>query len=206
MEGPGSASIRRAGEGDRDALYGICLRTGDSGRDATGQFDDDRLLGLVYVGPYLSLQPELAFALVEADDPAGLVQGYCLGALDTLEFAARCEGAWWPQLRATYPLDVPRRASDQELVRLIHEPPPAPREVALRYPSHLHIDLLERLQGRGVGALAIRTQLEAMAGLGSPGVHLVVGATNENAIGFYGHLGFDRVGELPDSVVMARDL
>jgi ribosomal protein S18 acetylase RimI-like enzyme len=203
---PGSASIRRAGADDREAMYVVCLRTGDSGRDATGHYDDERLLGLVYVGPYLSLQPELAFALVEPDDPEDRAQGYCLGALNTLEFRADCEVAWWPQLRADYLLDVPRRKADQELVRLIHEPPFAPRDIALRYPSHLHIDLLEPVRGRGVGALAIQTQLEAMADLGSPGVHLVVSTMNAAAIGFYEHLGFVRVGGLPGAWVMARDL
>ncbi len=72
------------------------------------------------------------------------------------------------------------------------------------YPSHLHIDLLPPAQGRGHGRAMIEAVLDSLAAAGSPGVHLGVGATNVRAIGFYEHLGFERLRTLPDALLMGR--
>jgi hypothetical protein len=57
--------IRLATPHDRGGVYEVCRRTGDAGADATGRFDDDDLLGDVYAGPYLALEPNLALVLVD---------------------------------------------------------------------------------------------------------------------------------------------
>ena len=54
-------SIRLARESDADDLYAVCLGTGSDGSDATDLYDDPRLLGEVFVGPYLRHSPELAW-------------------------------------------------------------------------------------------------------------------------------------------------
>jgi ribosomal protein S18 acetylase RimI-like enzyme len=198
--------IRLARAEDRAALYDICVRTGWSGADATGRYDDEELLGHVYVGPYLALAPELALVATLDDDPDGRPQGYCLGAADSAAFAERCERLWWPPLRARYPRDSPRRATDQSLVALIHEPDSMPAAVVARYPAHLHIDLLPTMQGVGMGRALIERMLAALSDAGSPGVHLGVSADNAHAIGFYRRLGFHEVGHGPGSVLMACEL
>jgi ribosomal protein S18 acetylase RimI-like enzyme len=198
--------IRLARPEDRAALYDICLRTGWSGADATGRYDDGELLGHVYVGPYLALEPGLALVATLDDDPEGRPHGYCLGAAESAAFAERCERLWWPPLRHRYPRATPRRDTDQSLVALIHEPELMPAAVVARYPAHLHIDLLPALQGRGTGRALIERMLAALADAGAPGVHLGVAADNLRAIGFYRRLGFDEVGRSPGSVLMAREL
>lgn len=196
--------IRPYEPADEPALYAICLRTGDHGRDATGQYEDPRLLGHVYVGPYLALAPELVFVL---DEGNGAV-GYVLGAADTAEFERRCEAEWWPALRRRYPDRPPAspRNPDQALLAMIHEPPSTSREVTARYPSHLHIDLLPAAQGRGYGRALIDRLLAALAAAGSTGVHLGVSRSNENAIGFYRRLGFGEIARYPGALVLARPL
>src|SRR5947207_14720363 len=72
-------NIRRCEPRDVDAAYDVCLRTGDDGEDASYAFDDPKALGHIFVGPYLQLEPQLAFVL---EDPQG-VCGYALGALDS---------------------------------------------------------------------------------------------------------------------------
>ena len=57
---------------DLDALYDICLKTGDTGEDATHLYDDPKLLGHLYAAPYAVLEPDLTFVL---EDGAG-VCGY----------------------------------------------------------------------------------------------------------------------------------
>jgi ribosomal protein S18 acetylase RimI-like enzyme len=176
---------------DQPRLYEICLRTGDAGHDATGQYADPELIGHAFVGPYLALAPELAFVLDLGD---GVPVGYALGALDTDAFTAACERSWWPALRRRYPDPADPRTPDERIAALIHHPPVWPAEITARYPSHLHIDLLPEAQGRGHGRALMARLLRALAEAGSPGVHLGVARTNQRAIGFYRRLGFVELG------------
>lgn len=183
--------IRPYRPADRPALYQICLRTGDSGGDATGRYADPQLVGHVYVGPYLLLCPRLAFVVA---DRAGTPLGYAIGTADTPGFEAACERRWWPPLRRRYPdpaaVPAGQRTPDQQLAHLIHYPATTPRTLTDRYPAHLHIDLLPAAQGRGVGRALMTRLLAALAAAGAGGVHLGVATTNTRAMGFYRRLGF----------------
>ncbi|MGH8948731.1 MAG: GNAT family N-acetyltransferase, partial [Acidimicrobiia bacterium] len=161
--------IRPVESDDLDALYEVCLRTGDAGDDATDHFADPRLLGEVYVGPYLMMPSGIGYTAVEEDVPSG----YVLAAVDTRRFEAECEAAWWPPLRARYPrvVDAGTPTDDAEVIALIHDPESPPDEIVARYPAHLHIDLLPVLQGRGVGREMMGRLLEELRGRGVPGVH-----------------------------------
>jgi ribosomal protein S18 acetylase RimI-like enzyme len=78
----------------------------------------------------------------------------------------------------------------QHIHHVYHHPDyfcPEPYEA---YPSHLHIDLLPRAQGRGYGREMIERLLTALRARGSPGVHLGLSARNTRAFAFYGRLGF----------------
>ncbi len=63
----------------------------------------------------------------------------------------------------------------------IHHPRPTPDRIAGPYPSHLHIDLLPRLQGRGIGRQLIGLWLATVKSLGSTGRILGVGPANTGA-------------------------
>jgi len=174
---------------DLGALYEIALATGDNGQDASGQHQDGRMVGHIYAAPYATLEPGSAFV---AEDRQG-VAGYIVGTHDTDAFEARMEAEWWPPLRAQYALpqgDYRGWSADQLRAYQIHRPQPPPKRVTQRYPSHLHINLLPRLQGKGVGKRMIDTWLGRMRELGSPGAHLGVGAKNTRAIRFYRAYGF----------------
>ncbi|MFI7678178.1 GNAT family N-acetyltransferase [Actinophytocola sp. NPDC049390] len=194
-----SAKIRTYRPGEEQVLYDICLLTGDSGADATALYEDPRLLGEVYVGPYLRFPAALALV----GDESG-VAGYVLGVPDTLAFEQWCDREWWPDLRDRYPLGTfPDGSPDDRIVRLIHKPPTASLDVVERYPAHLHIDLLPRLQGQGDGRRLLTALLD---GLDAPGVHLGVGLANQRAIGFYRRMGFTEVHAYTHSLIMARRL
>ena len=189
------AHIRPYRPGDLDALYRICLLTGDDGQDATSLFHDPRLLGHFFAAPYGLFESSLAFV---AEDTAGL-GGYIVGALDTQAFEEILETKWWPPLRTRYPDPPPRLRSeewtpDQQVARMIHHPWRIPGELAARYPSHLHINLLPRLQASGHGSQLTKTLVAALRDQGSRGVHLHVPRGNRRAAGFYRHIGFT---ELP---------
>ena len=183
--------VRRFAEPDTPALYDVCLRTADAGGDATHLHQEPSLLGHVWLGPYLSLEPELAWVV---DDGSGRPLGYVVGALDTMAFEEARERSWWPDLRALYPETAGRDGSltsaDEALVRTIHHPYPPQRQVVVDHPSHLHIDLLPEAQGAGLGRALIDTLCAALTGSGSTGVFVSVGALNTRALAFYRHVAF----------------
>lgn len=178
--------IRAVRPSDLDALYEICLRTGDAGDDATRLVDDHRLFGDLYAAPYALLEPEHGYVL---DDGNGRPTGYVLAALDTERFEARCEVEWWPALRGRHPLVAGGTRLDDLLIAMIHNRPPPDPEVTATHPSHLHIDLLPEVQGAGWGRRLLQTAFDSLAQAGSVGVHWGVSSRNTRAIGFYRHLG-----------------
>ena len=194
-------TIRAATLQDLPGAYRVCLLTGDAGRDATPLFRNPELLGHVFVGPYVAGQPHLAS--VAADDDG--VAGYGLAAADTRAFEEWAEANWWPPLREQY---APRSdgSPESELIATIHAPPRAADDLLERYPSQLHVDLLERARGQGNGRLLIERVMAQLRQAGSSGVHLDVAAANTNAIEFYRHLGFAEVQRLPDSILMGMRL
>jgi ribosomal protein S18 acetylase RimI-like enzyme len=72
----------------------------------------------------------------------------------------------------------------------IHHPSRTPSEIAEPYPAHLHINLLPRLRGRGVGRRLMERWLAAVRDMGARGAHLAVGGGNGRAIRFYRACGF----------------
>jgi len=189
---------------DHDAVYDICVRTGAAGEDATPMLGDPALLGHLYAGPYLALAPDLAF-VVEDDDG---VAGYILGAADTVEFEDRLEREWWPALRRRYPTyrTGDRAVFDDLVIALMHSPARTRADVAATYPSHLHIDLLPRLQGQAWGRRLIDTLVERLRAAGSHGLHLGVATANTKAQAFYRVVGFTELADDGVTVTFAMPL
>lgn len=190
------ANIRPYVSEDLPALYQICLATGDAGNDASHLYHDWKLIGHIYAAPYGVLSPETAFVV---EDEFG-VGGYIVGPPDTRSFEHEMESDWWPELRTHY-ADPPEPRDDwtpdQRLSFLIHHPPRTPKRICEPYPAHLHINLLPRLQAKGVGRILIRAWLERMAAIGVDKVHLGVGPANERAVRFYRAFGFSEIERLP---------
>jgi GNAT superfamily N-acetyltransferase len=186
---------------DEPAVYHICLKTGDNGQDGAAFYrDDPDALGRIFAGPYLRFSPELGVIL---EDDLG-VCGYALGALNSREFFARCDAEWRPTLCARYAAptgDPTRWTRVQQIHQLYHHPDYFCPEPYALFPSHLHIDLLVRAQGRGYGRRMLSQVMENLRGRGSPGVHVGVSPLNVAAQGFYQRLGFHemtRVGTADD--------
>lgn len=207
---PAPFRIRPCLAADIAAAYHVCLKTGDSGQDGTHLYaDDPDALGNIYVGPYIVLEPSLAFVL---EDDQG-VCGYVLAALDSVRFYARMLTEWLPPLRARFPAPTGDPASwtpTQKLYYEYHHYEPYFPPLLHPYPAHAHIDLLARAQGQGLGRRMMRHIMAELTSRGSPGVHLAVSVVNHRAYAFYQKLGFrelSRVGTpVPEAIVMARPL
>jgi ribosomal protein S18 acetylase RimI-like enzyme len=179
--------VRKFQEEDRSGLYHVCLATGDSGANALDLYNQKEMLGEIYVGPYLTFQPDLSFTLIQDG-----VAGYALAALDTSSFENTLRNEWWPLILEKYNGRSPENFNEREknLYSYIQNPPLRSKEIVAQYPSHLHIDLLEKAQGRGIGKAMMLVVLETLRAQGSEGVHLGMGAQNARAFTFYTKLGF----------------
>ncbi|WP_394769826.1 GNAT family N-acetyltransferase [Lacisediminihabitans sp.] len=178
--------IRQYEPRDLADLYEICVRTGASGGDATGQYGSDDLLGDIFAAPYATLEPELAFVV----DTGDRVAGYLVATADTAAFVERYREEWLPRFDAKYPLVQPAVTADEEMIARGHNPDSMLAPGTELFPAHLHIDLLPELQGQGFGRALVRTLLAALRERDVPGVHLGVGIRNLGARAFYARLGF----------------
>ncbi len=182
--------IRAARPADEPGAYSVCLKTGDHGQDGELFYrGDPDALGRMYVGPYLAFEPELSLIL---EDEEGIC-GYVLGALDSRTFYARYEAEWRPQLCERFPEpegDPSQWTRLEHVYHGYHHPDYFCPEPYAAYPSHLHIDLLPRAQGRGYGRRMLERLMGTLHERGSPGVHLGLSALNRRAHGFYQRLGF----------------
>lgn len=193
--------IRDIRPDDQAAAYYVCLKTGNFGRDGEPFYrEDPDALGRIFVGPYIAFEPELGLVL---EDDQG-VCGYALGAFDSHRFYARYETEWRPALCRDHPApagDPAHWTRVQHAHSWYHTPDYYCPEPYAAYPSHLHIDLLERAQGRGFGRRMLELVMDRLRERGSPGAHLGVSMANATALGFYLRLGFKelvRVGAPPD--------
>lgn len=202
-------TLRQADLADLPAVYRICLLTGALGGDATPDNDDPDILGHLFVGNYVVMEPDLAFVI---DGPKG-VAGYVVGARDSRRFYERMEREWLPPLRKRIPDPGPDRTtwklSDGKR-RFLHVfNPYYPPELEANYPSHGHIDLLPEAQGLGWGRILLETLMQRLAEDGSPGIHLGVARENHPALAFYRKLGLvalDTPDLDPEGVIMAKRL
>jgi len=198
------AIIRDASLSDRSSAYRVCLETGNHGGDGSLLYPDDPdALGRIFVGPYLEFEPALSLVL---EDGLG-VCGYALGALDSRTFYARYDAEWRPRLCAEFPApqgDPAHWTPAQHVHHAYHHPDYFCPEPYDAHPSHLHIDLLPRAQGRGFGRQMIDRLMRRLHERGSAGTHLGVSIRNTRAQAFYAHLGFrelTRVGSQDDGCV-----
>jgi len=196
--------VRKGKMEDLQAAYHICLKTGNHGADGERMYQDDPdALGRIFVGPYLAFEPEHSLIL---EDNEGIC-GYAFAAFDSKGFYERYEKEWRPKLCAEFPMseaDQTQWTPVQLVHSWYHEPDyhcPEPYE---QYPSHLHIDFLERARGHGFGRALMEDLMRQLKQEGSPGVHLGVSIRNTPALGFYPKLGFkelDRVGGPDDGCI-----
>ena len=184
--------IRPYTPADYDAVSRICLLTAEGGGDATGLYVSDDLMPDIFARPYVSLEPDLAFVV---EDEQG-VGGYILGVVDTRRFVERFRSEWLPRIEAAYEHTEPVVTKDDLIRHLGFWPERMLIAEVDEYPAHLHIDLLPRLQGQGLGRQLIEMLCSALRERGVPGLHLTMDAANTTARAFYDRLGFT---ELPSS-------
>jgi GNAT superfamily N-acetyltransferase len=177
--------LRQFQSEDLNALYAISLATGHEGGDASHLYRDVKLMGHINSAPYALLEPDLVLVVIDGDG----VAGFAAGVIDTLSWEDVLERNWWPALRREYP--DPEEASsatwtsDQRRAFTIHHPERSPPSVVDVYPAHLHLNLLSRVEGQGIGALLLKAWLDLAAKRGATAVHVGVNRANRRALRFW---------------------
>jgi ribosomal protein S18 acetylase RimI-like enzyme len=204
MERFKTVTIRRCRKSDQKGVMNVCYHTGYMGDDATGHFCNKKLFGLLFCLYYPRYEPEHCWV---AEDN-GKIVGYILGSPNTTRqekiFLARI--GWRILFRALLvtPLFYPQ---DFKLIlhfiRLPRSSVPD-QEINERYPAHLHIDILEAFQHKGIGTQLMTRFEDHMRELKVQGIHLGTSEGNYKAVPFYKKLGYkiihiDKMGMWPDA-------
>jgi GNAT superfamily N-acetyltransferase len=192
-------TIRQAVLSDIPYLYEICLKTGDSGKDAAALFFDPFVIGHYYAAPYLFFPAGICFVAEYQYRP----QGYIIAAPDTVAFRQWMEEQWLPPIRKRCPPPFPpamiRTEKEKQIYELIHNKQfpidESENPWLADYPAHLHIDLLPILQGKGTGRALMDVLFTELKRQKVPGLHLGVSAANTGAAAFYRKLGFSVIKE-----------
>ena len=191
--------LRTAKVTDLPDLLRVCLETGDSGKDATHLHELPDLVGEIYVAPYVMHEPDFAYALLSDKS----VVGYLLGVLDTRAFENILVDNYWPLTKAKYQqFKNEITDSDRELLKDLDKQGFSDESLIAKYPSHLHIDIVEAHQGAGYGKSMIAFLLDELKAAGSTGVHLHMSASNDRARGFYKKFGFVELIEDANECIM----
>ena len=192
-------SIRSYKSTDTSVAYKICLKTGNSGQDATHLFSDPLVLGHIYVGPYMEFEPQSVFILEDDQGPCG----YIIGVLDSQTYYQWMHSEWLPKIRVDYkkPTGNPDTWDETEKITdlLFH---PVSQRLLPDFPAHLHIDLLSRAQGKGQGKLMMDRFIDYLRYNNIPGVHLELSSSNDRAFNFYRKYGMQELDRDNESIIM----
>lgn len=182
--------VRRYHPDDHSALYDVCVRTADGGRDSRHIYPDPELVPSIFAGPYAYLEPELTFVLDNGDRAVG----YVLGTANTDRFVKQYRASWLPTIEQRYPApSTPAVTPTEKMIGLLHDPERMLVPELRAYPAHLHIDLLPQYQRQGHGRTLMDTFLDALHRKQVPAVHLGMATTNTAARAFYDRLGFHEI-------------
>lgn len=76
----------------------------------------------------------------------------------------------------------------------------------LKYPAHLHVDILDEYQNMGYGSKLMETLIEELKSRKIKGVMLTTDSDNEGAIRFYERKGFKVAADIKGGVAMVKKL
>ncbi|MHC1590997.1 MAG: GNAT family N-acetyltransferase [Candidatus Helarchaeales archaeon] len=191
--------IRRARKEDIPGIVHVCYKTGYMGEDATPYFEDEKLFGYFFSQYYPENEPQHSF--VAEDD--GEIVGYILSSPDTrnqqkrflakmgLRIAFRLfliTSIRYPKTFFTFLKGI---VIMLKYLGLPGGPKNIPHEEILeKYPAHLHINLLEPYQRKGIGGKLIDNLEAHLRRLGVKGIHLETSEQNKKAVPFYKKKGF----------------
>lgn len=106
---------------------------------------------------------------------------------------------WWSHLRATYSKPDQTQKNfwneEQRCINTIFHPEITDTAIIDACPAHMHLNLLERAQGKGIGSHLCSLCLDGLRQSGVKGVHVGTSATNVRVTHFWKKCGFTDIGK-----------
>ena len=167
----------------------IAADTGFFGAPVEAFLDDRRLMQDIFVAYYVDCEPEHLW-VAELD---GTLVGYICGSVGGPQVrrqqAQMVRAALFRLVTLRYRIGA---RSWRYFIRTARAALSGdyPRVDLSGYPAHLHINLMERARGSGLGKRLMQACLEQMVTLGVPGIHLNTTSMNVAAIKLYEKMGF----------------
>lgn len=149
----------------------------------------------VFLYPYLELEPQSVLVATADGELVGYLAGSRGEGLVPPE-GSRMEAAirTYSLYRKREPLRFFVRALWDTAVAAIRHIPLAADFSDPRYPAHLHINVMDSYQARGVGRALVTAWLETLRQSGCRGCHAGTLLQNERALRFFRRHGFRQVG------------
>jgi len=174
---------------DYDNVRKICLL--NAGNPETEK--QQKFILTTYCDYYIEYEPENCFVAVnEADEAIGSI--FC--AENYAKYRARFNKTYLPK---EIKLGGFKWISALGSYRL-HA------RYAAQYPAHLHIDILDAYQRKGLGSKLVSSLSEHLKAKGIGGLMLTVGASNTKGINFYKKYGFKEIAKGIGDVAMGIKL
>jgi len=193
-----SAEIRPFAERDRTELRELFERAGQ-GSPSASLWGHEESEAAVYLTPYMDLEPESLFVAVVD----GVIVGYLTGSLasgripsesDRMDHAIKS----YRLIRRTKPLKFFVRAGlDMARARVGRQEQAAGDFADVRWPAHLHINVVPEARGTGIAVSLMERWLDRLIETGSPGCHLQTLVENTRAVRFFERMGFAKYGTTP---------
>lgn len=184
-------SLRAYRDSDRERVEYICRST--AGKRAM----EDKVWGEVilelYCRYYITKSKDYCFV---GTDENGVATGYIFCAPSQKEYI---RGYLRDEVRAVGKLGLQYRII--ALGEMIAREP-----FSKKYPAHMHIDLCEGCRRQGLGSALVKELCEKLRAEGVPGLMLIVGKGNKNAVAFYKRNGFHIFMSVPGGYMMGKKL
>lgn len=181
--------IRPAEKTDAEKIGYICIQTADEKSRTVEK--QGKITALTYSSYYVREETDHCFVI---DDNG--VQGYILCAPDSKKFARA--------FRKTDVKDIFGLNFFAGLFSFFL--PCAYIPFRKKYPAHLHIDILESYQSKGMGSALMNTLLNKLRAEKVSGVMLIMASSNEKAARFYKKFGFKKMFSAFGGTFMAKKL
>ncbi len=198
-----SAEIRKASCFDIPYLCDICLKTGSSGRDASGLYSDPYMLAQFYAIPYVVYSTEHCYVAETEIDGIIRPAGYLLGVENSVEFNRWLEKEWMPRMRKAYDRNGSFKSeSEKSFIELIQNKITLDEKIAAKYPAHFHMNVLPAWRGMGLEKKLTETFRESLKKKGVPGVHMGFASDKEGAYEMYSEMGYTEISKTSWGVYM----
>lgn len=180
-------TIRKYKPEDKIELQKICIETSRLPVETQAQRD---FLLLLYNDYYTEVEPDNCIVAADEND---IPVGYIICAQNFNSYAKTFSRFYLPEIKEigmSFYIQAVMEMAGHSLY-------------AKKYPAHLHIDILDKCQGQGVGTKLITAMKDNLKSKGVRRLMLSCGADNTGAIRFYKRNGFEVLSTMFGGCIMA---